>query len=257
MLTSTVALLVLVSIGTLVIGVSMAWLVSAYRFPGRSVFRVALVLPLAMPGYILGYVFMTTFSFAGPVQSTLRDWFDTSNVWFPNVRSLPGAARGAVARALSLRLRPDADRPAGTGSADVAGLPHPRPGSAPRRLAGGAARRPADAGGRSGAGDDGGPHRLRHRPVLQRRHAPRRHLQGVEGRGQPRRRHPAGRAGPRSSPWPSSSSSGRCGAGPASTRPEPRVSSNRSCCRAAAAGWPPAPAWPCCRPPSCSRSTGW
>jgi len=92
MLTSTVALLLLVSTGTMLLGVSMAWMVSAYRFPGRSVFRVALVLPLAMPGYILGYVFMTTFSFAGPVQSTLRDWFGTSNVWFPNVRSVPGAA---------------------------------------------------------------------------------------------------------------------------------------------------------------------
>lgn len=92
MLTSTAALCMLVSIGTLLIGVSMAWLVSAYRFPGRSVFRVALVLPLAMPGYILGYVYLTTFSYAGPVQSTLRDWFDTTNVWFPNVRTLPGAA---------------------------------------------------------------------------------------------------------------------------------------------------------------------
>jgi iron(III) transport system permease protein len=92
MITSTVALLVLVSLGTTILGVSMAWMVSAYRFPGRSVFRVALVLPLAMPGYILGYVFMTTFSFAGPVQSMLRDWFGTSDVWFPNVRSLPGAA---------------------------------------------------------------------------------------------------------------------------------------------------------------------
>ena len=92
MLTSTAALCVLVSIGTLLIGVSMAWLVSAYRFPGRSVFRVALVLPLAMPGYILGYVYLTTFSYAGPVQSTLRGWFDTTNVWFPNVRTLPGAA---------------------------------------------------------------------------------------------------------------------------------------------------------------------
>ena len=92
MLTSTVALCALVSIGTMMIGVSMAWLVSAYRFPGRSVFRVALVLPLAMPGYILGYVYLTTFSYAGPVQSTLRDWFDTGNVWFPNVRTLPGAA---------------------------------------------------------------------------------------------------------------------------------------------------------------------
>jgi iron(III) transport system permease protein len=92
MLTSTLALLVLVSIGTIAIGVSMAWLVSAYRFPGRSVFRVALVLPLAMPGYILGYIYLTTFSYAGPVQSMLRDWFNTSNVWFPNIRSLPGAA---------------------------------------------------------------------------------------------------------------------------------------------------------------------
>ena len=92
MLTSTLALLILVSVGTIGIGVTMAWLVSAYRFPGRSVFRVALVLPLAMPGYILGYIYLTTFSFAGPVQSVLRDWFDTSNVWFPNIRSLPGAA---------------------------------------------------------------------------------------------------------------------------------------------------------------------
>jgi iron(III) transport system permease protein len=101
MLSSTVALCVLVSIGTMIIGVSMAWLVSAYRFPGRSVFRVALVLPLAMPGYILGYVYLTTFSFAGPVQSTLRNWFDTSNVWFPNIRTLPGAAL-----VLSLALYP-------------------------------------------------------------------------------------------------------------------------------------------------------
>ncbi|HEY3238755.1 MAG TPA: iron ABC transporter permease [Acidimicrobiia bacterium] len=91
MLTSTVALLVLVGVGTLALGVSLAWLVSAYRFPGRSVFRFALVLPLAMPGYVLGYVFLTTFSFAGPVQSTLRGWFGR-DVWFPEVRSLPGAA---------------------------------------------------------------------------------------------------------------------------------------------------------------------
>jgi iron(III) transport system permease protein len=91
MFRSTVALLVLVTIGTMFLGVSLAWLVSAYRFPGRSVFRVALVLPLAMPGYILGYIFMTTFSFAGPVQTQMRDWFG-GDVWFPNVRSIPGAA---------------------------------------------------------------------------------------------------------------------------------------------------------------------
>ena len=91
MISSTVLLLVLVTLGTVGLGVSLAWVVSAYRFPGRSVFRVALVLPLAMPGYILGYIFMTTFSFAGPVQSSLRDWFG-NDVWFPEVRSVPGAA---------------------------------------------------------------------------------------------------------------------------------------------------------------------
>ncbi|HET9771240.1 MAG TPA: iron ABC transporter permease [Acidimicrobiia bacterium] len=88
---STVALLVLVTSGTMVLGVSLAWLVSAYRFPGRSVFRVALVLPLAMPGYILGYIFLTTFSYPGPVQTQMRDWFG-ADVWFPDIRSIPGAA---------------------------------------------------------------------------------------------------------------------------------------------------------------------
>jgi iron(III) transport system permease protein len=91
MFRSTVALLALVTVGTMFLGVTLAWLVSAYRFPGRSVFRVALVLPLAMPGYILGYIFMTTFSFAGPVQTQMRSWFG-DDVWFPDVRSIPGAA---------------------------------------------------------------------------------------------------------------------------------------------------------------------
>jgi iron(III) transport system permease protein len=90
MITSTVGLLALVGVGTLVLGVSLAWLVSAYRFPGRGVFRFALVLPLAMPGYVLGYIFLTTFSFAGPVQSTLRGWFGR-DVWFPEVRTMAGA----------------------------------------------------------------------------------------------------------------------------------------------------------------------
>lgn len=91
MLTSTMALLAIVGVGTLVLGVGLAWVVSAYRFPGRRIFRFALVLPLAMPGYVLGYVFMNTFSFAGPVQSTLRGWFGR-DVWFPEVRTLAGAA---------------------------------------------------------------------------------------------------------------------------------------------------------------------
>ncbi|MGH9040027.1 MAG: ABC transporter permease [Acidimicrobiia bacterium] len=91
MLLSTAGLLVMVGVGTLALGVGLAWLVSAYRFPGRSIFRFALVLPLAMPGYVLGYIFLTTFSFAGPVQSALRGWFG-ADVWFPEVRTMAGAA---------------------------------------------------------------------------------------------------------------------------------------------------------------------
>jgi iron(III) transport system permease protein len=91
MIVSTLGLLVLVGAGTLLLGVSLAWLVSAYRFPGRAFFRFALVLPLAMPGYVLGYIFLTTFSFAGPVQSALRGWFGR-DVWFPEVRTLAGAS---------------------------------------------------------------------------------------------------------------------------------------------------------------------
>jgi iron(III) transport system permease protein len=91
MLSSTLTLLVLVTVGTLVVGVSLAWLVSAYRFPGRTIFRIALVLPLAMPGYVLGYIYLTTFSYACPVQTHLRGWFG-DDVWFPEIRSIPGAA---------------------------------------------------------------------------------------------------------------------------------------------------------------------
>ena len=58
-----------VGVGTLVIGGGLAWLVTAYRFPLRDVLVWLLVLPLAMPAYILGFVFLSTFDVAGPVQS--------------------------------------------------------------------------------------------------------------------------------------------------------------------------------------------
>jgi iron(III) transport system permease protein len=61
-----------VGVGTLVIGAGLAWLVVAYDFPGRRVFEWALVLPLAMPAYVIGFAFLALFDFAGPVQSALR-----------------------------------------------------------------------------------------------------------------------------------------------------------------------------------------
>jgi len=91
MLGSTLALMLCVAAGTLVLGAGLAWLVTAYRFPGSRAFGWLLVLPLAMPGYILGFVFLALFDFPGPVQTGLRAVFGP-DVWFPEVRSVPGAA---------------------------------------------------------------------------------------------------------------------------------------------------------------------
>lgn len=91
MLGSTLALMLLVAAGTLTLGAGLAWLLTAYRFPGSRVFGWLLVLPLAMPGYILGFVFLALFDYPGPVQSWLRSVFGP-DVWFPEVRSVAGAA---------------------------------------------------------------------------------------------------------------------------------------------------------------------
>ena len=82
-----------VGIGTLVIGVGTAWLVTLCRFPGRRVFEWALLLPLAMPAYVIAYTYTGLLDAAGPVQSLLRDSFGWSygQYWFPQIRSLPGA----------------------------------------------------------------------------------------------------------------------------------------------------------------------
>lgn len=72
MITTTLALMAAVGLGSLVLGVGLAWLVTAYAFPLRNVFVWLLVLPLAMPAYILGFVFLSTFDAAGPVQQWLR-----------------------------------------------------------------------------------------------------------------------------------------------------------------------------------------
>lgn len=100
MVVTTLVLLAGVGLGSLVLGAGLAWLVTAYRFPGVELFRWILVLPLAMPAYVLGFVFLALFDFPGPVQTTLRAVFGP-DVWFPDVRSVGGAA--AV---LSLTLYP-------------------------------------------------------------------------------------------------------------------------------------------------------
>ncbi|MFP4072922.1 MAG: ABC transporter permease [Actinomycetota bacterium] len=100
MLGTTGVLLVLVGLGTLVLGTGLAWLTTANEFPGRRVFTWALMLPLAMPAYILGFVFLAVFDFAGPAQTALRSVFG-ADVWFPDVSST-----GGVAIVMSLSLYP-------------------------------------------------------------------------------------------------------------------------------------------------------
>lgn len=87
---TSIWLLLGVGLGTSGLGIGLAWLTTAFDFPLRRLLSWALVLPLAMPAYILGFVFLSTFDVAGPVQSTLRDWFG-DDVWVPEVRSLGGA----------------------------------------------------------------------------------------------------------------------------------------------------------------------
>jgi iron(III) transport system permease protein len=72
MVLTTLLLMLGVGVGTLVIGCGLAWLVTAYTFPLRNVLVWLLVLPLAMPAYILGFVFLSTVDAAGPVQQWLR-----------------------------------------------------------------------------------------------------------------------------------------------------------------------------------------
>ncbi len=94
-LIDTVLLLTGVGFLTLALGTSTAWLVTMYRFPGRALLDRLLVIPLAMPTYIVAYCYVELLDYAGPVQSGLRalmGWRTPADYMFPDVRSLGGAA---------------------------------------------------------------------------------------------------------------------------------------------------------------------
>jgi iron(III) transport system permease protein len=76
------------------VGTASAWLVTMYRFPGRALVDRLLVLPLAVPTYIIAYCYVELLDYAGPVQTGLRahfGWQHPGDYWFPDVRSLGGA----------------------------------------------------------------------------------------------------------------------------------------------------------------------
>ena len=91
---NTFILMVGVGLGVTLIGTSTAWLVEMCRFPGRRIFVWALLLPLAMPAFVIAYVYTDLLEFAGPVQGALRDlfgWQTKLDYWFPEIRSMGGA----------------------------------------------------------------------------------------------------------------------------------------------------------------------
>jgi iron(III) transport system permease protein len=93
-LVTTLKLMMGVGAITLVIGLSTAWAVTMCEFPGRKFFEWAMLLPFAVPDYVIAYVYTSLLDYAGPVQGALRDWFGWANAadyWFPQIRSLEGA----------------------------------------------------------------------------------------------------------------------------------------------------------------------
>ncbi len=91
---NTLLLMLGVGAGTLLVGVGTAWLVTVTRFPGRGLAETALLLPMALPAYVVAYVYTDLLEYAGPLQKALRGvfgWSGPRDYWFPEIRSLGGA----------------------------------------------------------------------------------------------------------------------------------------------------------------------
>ncbi len=97
---NTLWLVVGVALVAGLLGTVLAWLTAICEFPGRRFFDWALLLPLAIPAYVLAFVAVGFLDYAGPMQSWLRDVFGSSR-WTPQIRST-----GGVIFVLSLALYP-------------------------------------------------------------------------------------------------------------------------------------------------------
>lgn len=91
---NTLVLMVGVGLLVLIFGISTAWIVSRYEFPLKRVLEWMLVLPAAVPAYLVAYTYTDFLEYAGPVQTMLRDmtgWQTSRDYWFPEIRSMGGA----------------------------------------------------------------------------------------------------------------------------------------------------------------------
>lgn len=89
---TTVGLCVMVAFGVTLVGASSAAAVTLFEFPGRRVAEWALLLPLAMPAYVVAYAYTDFLQFSGPLQTWLRGALGLEGRLFPDVRSVAGAA---------------------------------------------------------------------------------------------------------------------------------------------------------------------
>ena len=90
---NSLVLMIGVAVVTTVVGTGTAWLVAMCRFPGRGVAEWALILPFAVPAYVMAYAYTDFLQVTGPVQALFRDLTGLSvrGYWFPEIRSLGGA----------------------------------------------------------------------------------------------------------------------------------------------------------------------
>ena len=93
-ISNTLILMAGVGVVAIGFGVSSAWVISRYDFAGRRILEWMLLLPAAIPAYIIAYSYTEFFEYAGPLQSGLRHlfgWQSSRDYWFPEIRSLGGA----------------------------------------------------------------------------------------------------------------------------------------------------------------------
>jgi iron(III) transport system permease protein len=95
LVTDSLLLTLSVAIGVGIIGTITAWVTARFDFVARRQLEWLLVLPLAMPAYVMAYAYTDLLQYAGPVQTALREFFDwqsKTDYWFFEIRSLGGAA---------------------------------------------------------------------------------------------------------------------------------------------------------------------
>src|SRR5210317_1528430 len=93
-ISNTLILMAGVGVVAIGFGVSSAWVINRYDFAGRRILEWMLLLPAAIPAYIIAYSYTEFFEYAGPLQSALRHlfgWQSPRDYWFPEIRSLGGA----------------------------------------------------------------------------------------------------------------------------------------------------------------------